>query len=447
VKKLLIIQKDEAYFLYETLQVIEKNITFFKDYELSILVNEQTLKTVYGTETPLIKGLTFLDKAVIENEYDVSVNLSLQEETWEFHAGIHSLKKLGFYRLNGELRCDDLWSCYLLTLKARSPFLTFHLQDIYKNILGIKSWQPSTHRKFTVKTLIYGSVALKLFSSQEQENFLQELSQSYPDIPIKDICEIDLLEDVSGCLYIGPATLSSLRLADAGAKCFFLTSSFQGFNLLPRNGEHLIVSTRGSVFRTWPLIKIIEGGLKDKSFSECPYSIYKIDTNLSLTSYLTSQNHSDDLYPFYQSHVVLWSFLLSLSDLDLDVIKCTEGQLQLLQNNYEVLSKFLRLHDYAMVSIGAIHDQAKSSGSNPVLIDEHIKTLTEIEKISDQIAESHPLLRPFLDYYRIRRGQNIGATLCEQSQHSLLTYAEEHQALKALQELFSVTLRKNEVSI
>jgi hypothetical protein len=447
VKKLLIIQKDEAYFLYETLQVIERDLCFFNDYELTILVDEHALKTVYDTEMPLLNGLTFSDETVAQHQYDVSVNLSLNEETWDFHAEINSEKKIGFSRLNGELRCEDLWSSYLLTLKAKCPFLTFHLQDIYKNIFGIKSLQFSKTRRFTLKTLVYGTAALKIFPAQEQENFLQELAQIYQYIPIKDVTEVDLLEDVTGCLYIGPATLHSLRLADAGAKCIFLTSIFQGFNLLPREGEHLILSTRGTVFRAGSLIKMIDNELRDRTFSDSPYSIYRMDTNLSQTSFLISLNQSDDLYPFYQSHVVLWSFLLSLYDLNLEVIKCNEAQLKLLQINYEVLSKFIRLHDYAMVSIDTIHDQAKSISANPRLIDGHIKSLAEIEKISDQISASHPLLRPFLDFYRIKRGQNLGTTLSEQSQHSLLTYAEEHQALKALQELFFVTLRKNEVNI
>ena len=56
-------------------------------------------------------------------------------------------------------------------------------------------------------------------------------------------------------------------------------------------------------------------------------------------------------------------------------------------------------------------------------------------------------LRPVIDFYRIRRGQNTGTTLLEQTQHTFLTYSEEHQALRALLELFTVTLAKNEVSI
>jgi hypothetical protein len=100
-----------------------------------------------------------------------------------------------------------------------------------------------------------------------------------------------------------------------------------------------------------------------------------------------------------------------------------------------------------MASIDFIHQEAKSANTSSEKIQGHLKNLTEIDVISDQISQSHSFLRPFLDYYKIRRGQNDGGTLLEQSQNSFLVYSEEHQSLQALDELFSVTLRKNEVNI
>jgi hypothetical protein len=447
VNKLLIIQKDDPYFLYETLQVLEKNINFFRDYELSLLVNEESLKIVSETTLPLIKGITTSDKVIESQSFDVSVNLSLKEETWDFHSRIKSEKRLGFYRMNNDLRCDDLWSSYLLTIKARCSFLTFHLQDIYKNILGIKSFEPRHNKHYSAKTFVYGTSSLRLISAGEQENFLIKIAGHFRDIPVKDITEIDLVEDVTNFLYIGPATLSSLRLANAGARCIFITSAFQGFNLLPSEGDHILASSRGSLINSDQLFQLVDLVYRDKSLSDLPLSIYKFDNTFSQTSYLSCLNDSDDLYPFYQSHVILWSFLLNLSDIDLNSIKCSNGQLKLLLENSEILTKFIRLHDYAMVSVNIIQNEAKSENANAALIEGHIKNLKEVEKISDQIAASHPLVRPFLDFYRIRRGQNSGSTLAEQAQHSFLTYAEEHHALKALAELFSVTLRRNEVNI
>jgi hypothetical protein len=100
-----------------------------------------------------------------------------------------------------------------------------------------------------------------------------------------------------------------------------------------------------------------------------------------------------------------------------------------------------------MTSIDVIHQQSKAFHADGDIIQGHMRNLREIEEITDKISQSHPLLRPFLDYYRIRRGQNAGTKLFEQSQDTFLLYAEEHQCLKALLELFTVTLHKNEASI
>lgn len=447
MKKLLIIQQDEAYFLFETLQVLEKNHNSFKEFQMTVLVDEKSMGAVYDKTSPFLKGITTDVASVLAETFDLSVNLSLNENSWDLHDSVKAGNKIGTYRHKGELIVEDLWSSYLLTLKARAPYLTFHLQDVYKNILGLKNTQFHDHSRISPKFIAFGTAATHLFSAQEQDNFLTEFTMAHPGIPVKDVSEVDLVDDVTDCLYIGPATLASLKLAEAGARCIFLTSSFQGFNLLPHEGNHTILSTRGGVFRAGALLKFIENDLRDKSNSDCPYSIYSIDQTVASTSYLKSHNKSDDNYPFYQTHVVLWNFLLNLSDIDLEIVKCSESQITLLKTQYEVLTKFIRLHDYAMTSVDTIHAEARSTTSDAVKIDGHIRNLQDIEKISDQIAATHALLRPFLDFYRIRRGQNFGSTLLEQAQTSFLTYAEEHQALKALQELFSVTLRKNEVNI
>lgn len=447
MKKLLIIQQDDSYFLFETLQLLEKNQSSFKDFELTVLADQDSLNDVFDQMTPLLKGITTDVEQLSVKHFDVSVNLSLKEESWDLHGRIKSDNKLGFYKKNGELVVEDLWSSYLLTLKARAPYLTFHLQDVYKNIIGIKGINFKDHSRVQPKQIAFGTTSSQFFPVQEQENFLNELSASYPTLPIKDISEIDLVDDVSATLYIGPATLTALKFAEAGGRCLFLTPYFQGFNLLPYRGLHVLLSSRGSVFRAAPLLRFVASELTETLDNECPYAVYTIDNTSSATAYLVSHNSSDDNYPFYQSHVVLWSFLLNLSDINLEVIKCTNAQLNLLKTQYEVLTKFIRLHDYAMASIRTIHQEAQSSSATAVIIDGHIKNLKDIEKISDQIAASHPLLRPVLDFYHIRRSQNFGSTLLEQAQSSLLTYAEEHQALEALQELFSVTLRKNEVNI
>lgn len=448
MKKLLIIQEDEAYFLFETIQVLEKNQTALKEFETTILVDPESFKRVYDRSTPVLKGFIFNRDEVRKTDFDISVNLSLLEASWSFHGEINSKNKIGPYIFDGQTLVHDLWSTYLMTLKAKAPFLTFHLQDVYKNVLGIKEKKFSNAPRPVIHQFAFGMTGTHLFSADEQENFIQDLALNFPHIPIKDISEIDLITDVSHTLYIGPATLDALKFCEAGGRGIFLSSHFQGFNLLPYDEGHIFLSSEGKPIVAKTLMNIIEDLIQSNHVvRKTDYALYMTDHENIFGSYLRCVGTSDDNYPFYQSHVVLWNFLLNLFDTNLEITKCNEGQLSLLKTNQEVLTKFLRLHDYAMVSIDTIYQEAKSKESDGQKIEGHIKNLREIETVTEQISSSHALLRPVLDFYRIRRGQNQGQTLLDQSQSSFLTYSEEHQALSALHELFSVTLRRNEVNI
>jgi hypothetical protein len=447
VKKLLIIQNDDAYFLFETLQVVEKNYSSLKGFELTLFVNEAAAKIACNQITPMANGVTWDYEKIRDSEYDISVNLSLKESSWKIHSKIKSTYKLGPYYQENELIVPDLWSSYLLTLKAKAPFLTFHLQDIYKNILGLKGVSTNDKVNFPINKIVFETTSTHLFSAEEQEKLLYQLSRSFIDIPLKDISEVDLIDDVSRTLYVGPATLDSLKLCEAGGKGIFFSSGFQGHNFIPYSGDHLIVSSLGKKFNSDLLFQIISDFIKNKELVSDEYALYRIDHDVFNGSYLKSHKKSDSNYPFYQSHLVLWNFLLNLTDINLDIISCSPEQVEELKNQSGTLKKFIRLYDYAMTSIDKIHQEAKSTISKSDVIFENIKTLKEVDIISDKISETHPFLRPFLDFYRIRRGQNNGNTLQEQSQTSFLNYAEEHQALKALMELFSVTLKRNETSI
>jgi hypothetical protein len=106
---------------------------------------------------------------------------------------------------------------------------------------------------------------------------------------------------VSRTLYIGPSSFEVLQFCEAGGKSIFLTSTFQGFNLIPYSGDHLIVSSNGGTFLSTPLLKIIENELLNKTTSDTPFSIYKIDNQTVNGSFLKNIRSFDGNYPFYQS--------------------------------------------------------------------------------------------------------------------------------------------------
>lgn len=439
---------DEAYFLFETLSMLERFRDSIKDFELTVLVNPESLLAVQDGSGPIIKGLTSNVSDVLTDHFELSVNLSMNQISWPLHAKIHSERKLGPQEINNQLLVPDVWSSYLLTLKARAPFLTFHMQDIYKNILGIKQTYLPSNTVKSYQCVVIGLCNTDLFPSLEQEKMIELINAHHPHLKIRDISEIDPVSDLSHVLYIGPATLSALKICESGATGIFLSDQFQGFNLLPYGEGHVLVSSKNSKLESGQLIKIIDSEIQNEDLpNDLPYAVYLIDEENLFGSFLRSLNESDDNYPIYQCHVVLWNYVLNLFDVHLEVIRCSKGQIDLLKAQIEVAEKLSRLYDYAMSSIHVIHQEAKSPNSDNNKIQGHLKNLKEMEEIADKISQSHAFLRPLLDFYRIRRGQNDGENLLEQSQHSFLTYSEEHQALKAILELFTVTLRKNEVSI
>lgn len=443
----MIIQQDEAYFLFETLQVLEKNKIFFKEFELTVLVDQTSLSIVSKDFQPLLSNLISDPKSISEKHFDLSVNLSLRESSWDLHNLVASDKKIGPYKKNNQICVNDLWSSYLMTLKAKAPFLTFHLQDVYRNILGIKGPTHSRSAPSTIRKVVFGATAPHLFAAEEQESLIHDISLSYPNYPLKDISEIDLLSDLTSSLYVGPLTLEALKFCEAGGRGIFLSSTFQGFNLLPYGPDHIFLSSRGEKFKSSKLLPFIENLISGQTSQNIEYSLYSTEHENIFGAYLKSHNFSDDNYPFYQSHVVLWNFLLNMFDTDLQISKCNSKQIELLKTQQGILSKYIRLHDYAMVSIDTIYHQSRAKQADPEKVEGHLKNLIEIDRLSDQISQNNSLLRPVLDFYRIRRGQNEGETLSDQSQISFLTYSEEHQALQALNELFSVTLKGNEVNI
>lgn len=448
VKKILVVQLDGPYFLEETFRVLEKFHSAMKDFELTVLVSPVTLREISSTLAPLITGITVDVNKVLSTHYDISFNLSLDESSWELYNKVSSGQKLGFSTRDGQLIVPDHWSTFLLTVKANPPFLTFHLQDIYRNILGIKKMTWTANHHGAVKEIAVGNFNELFLTLDEREKVIKELRSSFPNLIIKNIMDVDLISDLSHTLYIGPSSIDSLRMGEAGARGLYLSRSFQGFNLLPHLGHHYLASTRGQALKSEHLMPLISG-IINQGRPQLPseYSLYEIEHENLFGAYLKDINHSDSTYPFYQSHVVLWNFLLNLFDVNLDIVKCTPEQIDSMKENQRVLTKLLRLHDYALSSVDFLYNEAKSESSRVDKIEGHLKNLREMDEVIDKISVSHPMLRPFLDFYRIRRGQNDGVNLIDQIQHTFLTYSEEHHALTALSELFSVTLRKNEVSI
>ena len=448
MKKLLIIQQDEAYFLFETFLVLERFRDALKEFSIHVIVSQKSLAQIQDGSCALPARIVTDKNEILNESFDVCANLSLSESSWTLMNEIKAERKIGTFSQEGQLHVTDAWSAFLLTHKAGSPFLTFHLQEIYKNILGIKQISQIDREKRSYNKIVFSLCNTAFFPAIEQEKLIKLVHVHHPQVKICDVSEIDPVSDLSHILYVGPASLEALKICEGGATGLFLSNQFQGFNLLPFKDGHFFISSINKALQADDLIRFIDNYIyKNDRQEHFPFAIYQISEENLFGSYLESLNISDEHYPIYQAHVVLWNFILNLFDINLEITKCTPGQMSLLLDQQEVLQKLIRLYDYAMSSIDTIYQEARSSTADSAKLSGHMKNLEDIGKITDQISQSHVFLRPILDYYRIRRGQNNGSTLLEQSQHSFLTYSEEHQALRAMMELFTVTLNKNEASI
>lgn len=432
MKKLLIIQTDSPYFLFETLNVLSQHPSAISQFETTILVDDKAFQAIKCSGFDSIKGITFSQADVLAKKYDLSINLSLNESSWDLQTQIKAQNKLGVSRKQNETIVPDLWSTFFMTIKANVPFLSFHLQDIYKHILGIKKASIPTTTETQFKTIVLGYMNPAHFKAGEQEEFINGLTRRFRFAKIKDVSEVSD-QDGKDSLFIGPASLDALRFRPA--RSIILTSQFQGFNLLPKEQGTVLISSRGTNFRANLLLDHVEKILQQEIPSDSPYAIYFVDSTNFGNSYIDVGTTGEEHYPFYQVYTVLWNFILGLTEVDLPVSRVNPTQKNLIDSHIKILKKLTRLHEYAMVSLDVILKEAKASSANADIIEGHLKNLREMDQTFESIARSHSLLQPVLDFYRIRRGQNDGSTLLEQVQNSILIYHEEHQALQALAEL------------
>lgn len=436
MKKLLIIQTSGPYFLFETLETLMALDESLKSYDLHLLMNEKSLK-----QLPSTKHQKFLDHSISLEEaqkmdFDISVNLSLEEDSWSLQEKIKATKKLGPAFSEGRVVVPDLWSSFHLTLKSNTPFLTFHLQDLYRNILGVPKRPAKKLSSKQPTVLVIGLFNPDYFPAKELEDFTNGLQRRFPHLEQKDVSEISENQNLDHVLYVGPPHLDALKLCSSGAKGIFVTARFQGLNLLPYQEGHELITTQERGIASQELLPIVSHLVKNEEIpTSSKFGVYKIDQELFYGAYLFNKHGEDRAYPVYQAQVVLWNFLLNLIDIDPSIRALSADQAEVIDSQMEIVTKLTRLHDYALSSLKTIHQEAKAQEAKQDIIQGHLKNLKDMEHTFDLISQGQPLLRALIDFYRIRKGQNEGQTLLQQTQNSIITYTEEHQALEAYGEL------------
>ncbi len=443
IKRVLIIQTDDMYFLHETLQVLSANSKDLSNMNLTVLVSPKALEVLKTIGIPLPEGITTDVGTVLISEYDLSFNLSLNEASWQIHSEIKSVKKAGAFYRGNELMVNGLWAAWFTTFKGNTPFVTFHMRETFRQILGIKKRAPDTNNNFIARTLVMGMSSPEFFPKNEQEAFLSGIIRRFPGLQVLDESEVSAEHDHSSSLYLGPASMKALVLCESGARGIFIASRFQGLNLLPEKEGTTLITTGGKRMDAQSLLDILEIIIKDREIKPADHlNIYRLSMENVFGAYMHCLKGQEVSFPFYQAHLVLWNYILALQDVNLDISPPSVEQAAMLGTQLEIVSKLIRLHSYAMLALDGVYKEAKATESDGAVIDKHFATLTEVDETFDKIAATNPFLRPLLDFYKIRKGQIEGETLLEKSQNSLLTYSEEHQALTALEDLFRTIRNK-----
>ncbi len=444
LKQVLIIQTDDLYFLHETLQVLSHNTSAFTEYELTFLVTQKNREALENNGLAFPPGTTTDVDKVLHKEFDLSFNLSLNEKAWEIHRDVRCARKSGPFYQGHELIVNGVWPAWFLTFKGNTPFVTFHMREIYRNILGVKRRNPEGEPTGLAKTLIIGMFSPDFFPPDQQEAFLSGLVRRFPGVQVLDESEVIIDQNHSDSLYIGPSSLKALLLCESGARGIYFGSRFQGLNLLPEKEGTMLITTGGKKMEAQSLLGVLEIILKEKEMNPADHlNIYRLSMENTFGAYLQCLSGGEVAYPFYQAHLVLWNYLLNLLDVNLDIVPLNVEQRSILELQTEIVTKLLRLHDYAMVALDGVYKEAKNPEADADKIQKSLTTLQEVDETMDKISATNPFIRPVLDFYKIRKGQTAGETLLEKSQNSLLTYSEEHQALKAYEELLlAIAARK-----
>lgn len=417
--------------------MLEKYFKNISETEITLLAGSASHQAIESQFSDLACKIVYNSPEILSQKFDLAVNLSLTESSWSLMEKIQTHRRLGIYFENEQIRVSDHWSTYLLTLKSPVPFLSFHLEEVFKNILGVKQAPTIADDNFVLQRFVFALSSSKIFPAGEQEAFLNLLAKKFPTIPVLDISEVDS-DDVEGIFYIGPADLQPLMMSFP--RNLLLQRQFQGANLIPGNPTWILTSDK-KLFSAQDLLATLGVIHGEGGETSSDHSLYTAWFNEEEDSFIQQISGTELNYPFYLAYYVLWSFVLGLKESEPAFPKISADQKEFLRSHLEILKKISRFHEYALASLDILLKEARSPAPDAEVIDGHLENLRQIDETLRKISDSHPMLRPLLDFYHVRRGQTEGAQFKEQIENSLLTYHEEHQAFTAFQELLE-TLEK-----
>ncbi|GEM_PF-2552072 len=430
MKKLLFLQLDDAHFVAETKLFLKRYAHELVQYELFLFAPNSKSK-ISGPWKEISK------EEISKNNFEMILNLSLSEESWEFAKDLQSPFFVGTRSTEmNTLQVIGHWSTYLLQLKGGASFLPFHLQDIYKNIVGCKSLSLAKEKTWKYEVIywqcphfINENVFLILVAQ------LKERYKNWEFIP-------GTPQENKPGFYIGPANHEVSLWHEQNHRLLILKNNFEGLHFAPAGDNHWLVNPHQADPDFTELYKLMIQFCEQIPCKEInTWEVYQTTQENLFGTSLKPLTMTNSNFPFYQFHVVIWQYVLNLFDVNLEIAGINKDQETTLKFYEEVLTKINRFLDLIVSNLA---DQLEHFDETNFDIKKFQAAITEIqdfETTTSKIAENHPLLRPFLDYYQIVRGQSEFSGLKDQLQDQMLILSEQSGVLKALLELISMTIQ------
>lgn len=439
MRKILITQTDSAYFLNETISLLERHALSLRDSDITIFCDSEAAQKL--TQFDLTQSKLITDPQYIENEeYDLWFNLSIHQFNVDLSQTIKCTQKKGPYL------SDDDWSVYLSIIKEKSLYLNLHLQDIYAGVLGLPQLLTSKSNRQT-KKIIFGHFKPQTMSFQELTNLTTQLKKSYPFMTFLTIDEVDYLESHQDSLYFGPATLEAIKLCESGAKSIFVNKYFTGMNLIPYVEDCLYLTTHGEVISSSRVEPFIHYALSPQvTLPHTGYSLYSTELTPGGLVF-NSLNQSDSHFATYQAFFVLWSFLLGMKEVNLNITHIGQVYTEHFKNFYECLNKVSQLNRYALFNAQTINNELSKAESSPSVLENSLVKIQDVERTMDQFANQQLWFNQLYRFFHTKLKNLDNNQLVKASEERYFLYVEIQQTIEALRELFAVTLNKNEVSL
>lgn len=435
-KKLLFLQFDEAHFVVETKLFLKRYAHELSHFDIYLCAPQ--------SKTKIDRNWKEISTDQIKNHnFEMILNLSLNEKSWEFAKDLEAPYFVGCRFTETEnLQVTGHWSTYLLQLKGGASFLPFHLQDIYKSIVGCKSISLSQERTWK-NEVIYWQCP-RFINKDVYRVLIAQLKERYKRW---DFIEGQPQADKIG-FYIGPATDEVSLWNDQGHRLMILKEHFEGLHFAPTGDHHWLVNPHTKTHDFTEFYKIMIQFCEQLPCKDIKdWEVYQTTQENLFGTTLKPLSETNNNFPFYQFHVVIWQYTLNLFDVNLDVTALSEPQVETMKFYETILNKTTRFLDLILAHLA---DQIEHFDENNFDIKKFqaaVSEIQEFEEITGKLAQNHPLLRPFFDYYQITRGQSEFTGLKDQISDQMLILSEQSGVLKALLELISMTIQKSSSKI